>query len=161
VLAILSYGNTVVDTASLYFDTIHTWMPFISRKRMDLGIPLQNSGPALAMLFFAMKLITTSVGDDAPTSNTLYTMSKAFMSLFEANGEVSLLCLQAMVLIALYEYANAVYPAAWMTVGACARYADMLRILPGMESTSVVGQVARSSPLSCPIPKSLIATSRR
>jgi len=152
VLAILSYGNTVVDTAALYFDTIHSWMPFISQKRMDLGIPLKNSGPALAMLFFAMKLITSSAADDAPTSNTLYTISKAFMSLLEANGEVSLFCLQAMILIALYEYANAMYPAAWMTVGACARYADMLRIVPGWESTSVVGQVARSYPYPIPDP---------
>lgn len=143
VLAVLSFGNTVVDTAAVYFSTIHTWMPFISHKRMHLGIPLRNGGPDLAMLFLAMKLITSSpVGGTPPSYDPLYTMSKAFLAQFEANGEVSLLCLQAMVLIALYEYSHAVYPAAWTTVGACVRCADMLGIALGDERMGVLGQVA-------------------
>ncbi|KAK3354090.1 fungal-specific transcription factor [Lasiosphaeria hispida] len=145
VLAVLSFENTVVDAAAVYFDTIHHWMPFISRKRMDLGIPLRSGGPDLAMLFLAMKLITSSPSPAGPATppghDPLYTMAKAFLSLFEANGEVSLLCLQAMVLIALYEYGHAVYPAAWMTVGACTRYADMLRITLGEERSSVMDKV--------------------
>ena len=30
----------------------------MSKKRMDLGIPVRNGGPDIAMLFLAMKLIT-------------------------------------------------------------------------------------------------------
>ena len=143
VLAVLSFGNAVVDTAAVYFNTIHTWMPFISHKRMHLGIPLRNGGPDLAMLFLAMKLITSSpAGGTPPSYDPLYTMSKAFLAQFEANGEVSLHCLQAMVLIALYEYSHAVYPAAWTTVGACVRCADMLGITLGDERMGVLGQVA-------------------
>ena len=140
----MSHENTVVDTAAVYFATVHTWLPFISRKRMDLGIPLQNGGPDLAMLFFAMKLVTTPAAraPSAASNNPLYVTSKAFMAMFEADGAVSLLCLQSMILIALYEYGHAVYPAAWMTVGACARYAGVLGIALGDESASVMDQVA-------------------
>ncbi|KAM6506559.1 hypothetical protein FSOLCH5_013533 [Fusarium solani] len=38
-----------------------------------------------------------------------------------------------MILVALYEYSQAIYPAAWMTVGACARYADLLGITSDRE----------------------------
>jgi len=126
-------------------------MPFISHKRMNLGIPLRNAGPDLAMLFLAMKLVTSSpAGTGTGTGaslrgcdDPLYTRAKAFLALFEANGEVSSLCLQAMVLIALYEYGHAVYPAVWMTVGACVRYANMLGITPSGPRPGVLDQVAR------------------
>ena len=144
VLAVLSFGNAVIETTSDYFDTIHTWMPFISHKRMNLGIPLRNAGPDLAMLFLAMKLVTSPpAGTGLPSCDPLYTSAKAFLALFEANGEVSLLCLQAMVLIALYEHGHAVYPTAWMTVGACVRYAEMLGITHSGPRPGVLDQVAR------------------
>jgi hypothetical protein len=116
---------------------------------MNLGIPLRNAGPDLAMLFLAMKLVTSSpAGTGTGASlrgrdDALYTRAKAFLALFEANGEVSSLCLQAMVLIALYEHGHAVYPAAWMTVGACVRYANMLGITPSGPRPGVLDQVAR------------------
>ena len=36
--------------------------------------------------------------------------------------------LQAAVLIAVYEVGHAIYPAAYLTIGACARYGTMLGI---------------------------------
>jgi hypothetical protein len=129
VLALLSQGNAVVDTSQDYFATVHTWMPIVSKKRMDLGIPVHNGGPDLAMLFFAMRLVIAQA--DEVVEGRLYAMAKSFLATLEGNGVVSLLCLQAMVLVALYEYGHAIYPAAWMTVGACARYADILMLSSG------------------------------
>ncbi|KAI1066806.1 hypothetical protein LB506_012030 [Fusarium annulatum] len=137
VLALLSQGNVVLDVSQNYFATIHTWFPMISKKRMDMGLPVQNAGPDLAMLFLGMKLITTPAIDI--TDSTLYDTAKSFLSSLESNGVVSLLCLQAMILVALYEYSHAIYPAAWMTIGSCARYADILGITPG--DYSPLGQV--------------------
>ncbi|KAJ5177549.1 uncharacterized protein N7500_000248 [Penicillium coprophilum] len=130
VLAILNDGGGILESSTIYFETIHCWMPIISRKRIDLGIPFQDGGPDLAMLFLAMKLATahTSSSTELANSNSLYVTTKAFLATLEANSVVSLRCLQAMVLVALYEYSHSIYPAAWMTVGACSRYADMLEL---------------------------------
>ncbi|KAF5562480.1 hypothetical protein FPHYL_5674 [Fusarium phyllophilum] len=137
VLALLSQGNVVLDVSQSYFATIHTWFPMISKKRMDMGLPVQNAGPDLAMLFLGMKLVTTPAIDI--TDSSLYDTAKSFLASLESNGVVSLLCLQAMILVALYEYSHAIHPAAWMTIGSCARYSDILGITPG--DYSPLGQV--------------------
>lgn len=94
-----------------------------------MGLSLQNAGPDLAMLFLGMKLVTAPATDVSDCS--LYTTAKSFLAGLESSGSVSLFCLQAMILVALYEYGHAIYPAAWMTIGACARYADVLCLAPG------------------------------
>ncbi|KAH7343130.1 hypothetical protein BKA66DRAFT_479116 [Pyrenochaeta sp. MPI-SDFR-AT-0127] len=126
VLAILTEGDVVIETSREYFNTIHSWMPIISKKRMDLGIPAQNPGPDLAMLFLSMKLITTPV--HTVQVDSLYRLAKGFLTDLECHGVVSLLCLQATVLVALYEYSHAIYPGASMTIGVCTRYAELLGI---------------------------------
>ncbi|KAF9776146.1 hypothetical protein IL306_005708 [Fusarium sp. DS 682] len=136
VLALLSQGNVVLDVSRDYFATVHTWFPMISKKRMDMGLPIQNAGPDLAMLFLGMKLITTPAINI--TDSALYDTAKSFLASLESNGVVSLLCLQAMVIIALYEYSHAIYPAAWMTVGSCARYSDVLGLTAG--DHAILGQ---------------------
>ncbi|ROV99367.1 hypothetical protein VSDG_03995 [Cytospora chrysosperma] len=151
VLEILASTNVIEDTTTTYFDTIHRWYPFISRKRMNLGISLQDGGPDLALLFLTMKLITTPPGTDMTSSTLspsfsataadthLYTTSKQFLALLESAGTASILYLQAMILVALYEYAHGIYPAAWMTSGSCVRYASMLGLQSYQESRAVLG----------------------
>ncbi|KAJ4398453.1 hypothetical protein N0V85_006271 [Neurospora sp. IMI 360204] len=74
---ILSHGNTVQDCAAEYFDTVHRWFPFISKKRMTLGHTLWEAGPDLAMLFLGMKLIITLPREGIEgADNPLYTAAK-------------------------------------------------------------------------------------
>ena len=141
VLALLNQGNVLIDTSRDYFDAIRAWMPILSKKRMDLGIAVHNSGSDLAMLFLAMKLVITPAEDVA--NNSLYLLAKNFLAALEHQGVISLLCLQAMVLVALYENSHAIYPAAWMTIGACARYAEMLGLSCGGKSMPCMGQAVR------------------
>ena len=89
-----------------------------------VNIPVQNAGPDLAMLSPAMRLVITPT--DEVGDGSLYSLAKHFLAALEREGIVSLLCFKAVVLIALYEHSHAMHPAAWMTIGACARYADML-----------------------------------
>lgn len=153
-LALLSQGNIVLDVSRDYFATIHTWFPMVSKKRMDMGLPVQNAGPDLAMLFIGMKLVTTQPNDVAAAG--LYSTAKDFLARLESNGAISLLCLQALVLVALYEYSHAIYPAAWMTIGSCVRYAEILGFTPG--DYSVLGQAVRSLPFCVSVvPYSLVA----
>jgi hypothetical protein len=46
----------------------------------------------------------------------------------EVEGAFSILVLQAGVLVALYELGHGIYPAAYLSIGACARYAHALGI---------------------------------
>lgn len=144
-IEILDSSEAVEEAASAYFNTIHKWFSFISRKRMNLGISLADGGPDLALLFLAMKLITTtpSPGLASAADMPLYGVSKRFMALLESAGTVSILYLQAMILIALYEYSHAIYPAAWMSSGNCVRYAAMLGLPSYSEATGILGPCVR------------------
>ncbi|KAK3394387.1 hypothetical protein B0H63DRAFT_460785 [Podospora didyma] len=138
VYEILARGNAVQDAAAEYFSTVHSWFPIVSKKRMTLGISLWEGGPDLAMLFLAMKLITSlPVEGVEAAASPLYTASKRFLALLESSGTLSLLHLQAMILVALYEYGHAIYPAAWMTVAQCARYVEIVG-LPSFKESSVM-----------------------
>ncbi|KAI8265418.1 Transcription factor BOA15 [Colletotrichum sp. SAR11_239] len=129
VLQHLGDGTSVQSSIATYFTTIHPWLPIVSKKRMNMGVALSQGGPDLAMLFLAMKLMTTR---PEPESNMpaarmpLYRVAKRFMSLLENGGATSLMALQSMLLIAHFEYAHGIYPAAWITAGSCVRYADFL-----------------------------------
>jgi hypothetical protein len=112
----------------------------ISKKRLNLGISLRDGGSDVAMLFLAMKLVTSVPDPDtAPKNGELYVAAKKFLTSFESVGTVSLPLLQALVLVALYEYSHAIYPAAWMTVGACARYAEIIGLPSARDPYRVLG----------------------
>jgi hypothetical protein len=129
-----------MEISKTYFNTIHQWMPIISKKRIDLGIPFRDSGPDLAVLFLAMKLVYTP----PELAKSLYGATREFLQNLEADKVVSLRCLQAMILVALYEYSHSIYPAAWMTVGACSRYADIIGLSPSGQCSSIMGIVCSS-----------------
>ncbi|KAL6860867.1 hypothetical protein J3F83DRAFT_304074 [Trichoderma novae-zelandiae] len=127
----------------LFFHTIHTWFPMVSRKRFyeDLHEAAEGLGAAadLGFLLLAMKLMTwrppSSEGDapvKEPSARTAtYRAAKQLCFELEAAGMLSLRVLQGMLLVALYEVGHAIYPAAFMSVAACVRYAHALGIQPG------------------------------
>ncbi|KAK1994849.1 hypothetical protein LX36DRAFT_583601, partial [Colletotrichum falcatum] len=147
VLVLLGDGAAVQRTVEAYFAGPHAWLPIVSRKRMRMGVALAQGGPDLAMLFLAMRLVTAPPPPAAPDVAAParaplllpvhYGAAKRFLSLLEGAGLASLMLLQAMVLVAYYEYAHAVYPAAWATVASCVRYADLLG-LPGFRESNIV-----------------------
>jgi hypothetical protein len=76
-----------------------------------------------------MKLSCTPAADfaeEGPENFPLYQTAKRFCSEVEAAGLLSIHCLQAEVLVAIFEIGQAVYPAAYLTVGRCARYGTAL-----------------------------------
>ncbi|KAK4681897.1 hypothetical protein QC764_111610 [Podospora pseudoanserina] len=138
VLDILSRGTTVQDTATEYFHGTHAWFPFISKKRMELGLSLWEAGPELAFLFLGMKLVSTPVNNGVePAGNPLYTAAKRFWASLEQAGSVSLQFVQGMVLVTVYEMGQGIYPAAWISVGVLGRWVEVLG-LPGFRRGGVV-----------------------
>jgi hypothetical protein len=58
----------------------------------------------------------------------LYHAAKRFHMAVEAVGVLSVHVLQANILTAIYEMGHAIYPAAYISVGTCARYGLALGI---------------------------------
>jgi hypothetical protein len=70
-----------------------------------------------------MKLCCLEVLDDEGKERTsLYRLVNNFHSEVESTEGLCLQVLQAGILIAIFEIGDAIYPAAYLTVGACARY---------------------------------------
>ncbi|KAE9376398.1 putative fungal-specific transcription factor [Stipitochalara longipes BDJ] len=101
ILHLLGDTTEIRAAASKYFKHVHSWMPFISKKRF-YDIYLQSGFQTQPDIHFYLEV--------------------------EGSSDFSISVLQAGVLIALYELGHAIYPAAFLTVGACARYAFALGI---------------------------------
>lgn len=123
---------------------------------MNLGLSLADGGPDLALLFLSMNLIITVPGPELASAadSHLYRAAKRFLFLLESAGTATILYLQALILVTLYEYSHAIYPAAWLSVGNCVRFANMLGLPSYSEATSILGPcVSGYFPLQTTLPK--------
>lgn len=142
-LELLGDGTSIQAVLTEYFSTIHKWMPIVSQKRMtrNMANPLWEAGPDLALLFLCMKLIVSRPQDGIEsTQNPVYVSAKRFLALLEASGAVSLIVLQAALLIVWFEYGQAIYPAAWMSAGWCVRYGNLLGVNNDPEAIQLLGR---------------------
>lgn len=131
-----------------YFSTVHKWMPIVSPQRFAREMPHQfwNGNPDMALLILCMKLIISKPQDGIECAhNRIYLCAKRFVASMEATGTVSLLVLQANLLVAWYEYGQAIYPAAYMSAGWCVRYANLLGLCEHPESTLLLPPYVRES----------------
>lgn len=131
ILHLLGDIDDIRATASRFFAHIHSWMPFIAKKRFyDLYLPSPfQSRSDIVLLLLSLKLITTLPPTSPRNTRTpLYYAVKHFHLQVEGSNIFSLPVLQAGVLLALYELGHAIYPAAYLSVGACARYGHALGI---------------------------------
>ena len=113
-----------------YFGTIHKWFSIISKKRFfDQHHTMISSRPEFALLVLCMKVIVTILPENSSNPKTqLYYTAKYFYLEVETSTSLSILILQAGLLLSLYELGHAIYPAAYLSIGACARYAYALGI---------------------------------
>lgn len=117
-------GLDVNAICELYFDSVDTWFPFISKKGLNLSIQsnLPTETPGLALLLICMKLICTPPQlDTSASESVLYKTAKSFLNNIEEVSPVALHVFQSLVLIALYEVGHGIFPAAYLTVGRAVR----------------------------------------
>ncbi|EED22258.1 conserved hypothetical protein [Talaromyces stipitatus ATCC 10500] len=116
----LGDSQQVRETANNFFQM--TWMPIISRKYYLAAVlnPLSPSRRSTALLALCMKLCCLRV--EGAERNSLYRLVKKFYSEVESTEGLCVQILQAGIFIAVFEIGDAIYPAAYLTVGACARY---------------------------------------
>lgn len=133
-LMVLNQANGILEISQTYFNTIHRWMLIISKKQIDLGIPFPGGGPDRVLLFLAMKPVTTR----RESTESLYKTTRAFFRILEADNVISIYYLQAMNLVALYKYSHSLYPAAWITVRSCSRYADIIGLSLSRQCSKII-----------------------
>ncbi|KAL7950530.1 hypothetical protein V8C42DRAFT_123413 [Trichoderma barbatum] len=119
--------SRIRSIAYTFFDSIHWWMPIISKKGFFAHLlnPLSGRRSELGLLILCMQLYCApdlNHETGALDVSALYHSVKRLQFEMEAAGVLSLRVLQAGILLALYEVGQAIYPAAYLTVGACARY---------------------------------------
>jgi hypothetical protein len=88
-----------------------------------------------------MKLVCTTPPDGIECSQVpIYLSAKKFLGMSEASGTVSLLILQAALLVVWYEYGQAIYPAAYISAGWCVRYGNVLGINGHSAASELLGR---------------------
>ncbi|KAF2713108.1 hypothetical protein K504DRAFT_497936 [Pleomassaria siparia CBS 279.74] len=115
-----------------YYEKIHWWMPIISKTRLEPDMRKSISVPSaeLQLLVLAMKIILWHPAQHEPSDplTRAYTTAKDTINEAVVSGVLSLRILQAQVLVAIYELGHAIYPAAYLSLGSCARYGMALGV---------------------------------
>lgn len=84
------------------------------------------------------------LNDTEDGRSAVYKVVKRFHAEVEAFGTMSIHVLQAAVFLAIYEIDQAIYPSAYLSVGACARYGIALGLNKQLKNRSGIDHPARS-----------------
>jgi hypothetical protein len=115
------------EVTNTFLSLTRSWMPIINGKRHlsavlnPLLTPLTRP---TALLALAMKLYCASADSqlEREQKHSLYLLTKRFCGEVERSDEMSISTMQAAVFIAVFEMGEAIYPAAYLTVGNLTRY---------------------------------------
>jgi hypothetical protein len=113
-----------------YFQSVNTWMPIINKSKLDrlTDGTHKELRADVVLLLLCMKLVHEVPLDTYVEESSLYVVIKRFSFTLDMAGIYSLLKLQASLLIAVYELGHAILPAAYRTIGDCARQGITLGI---------------------------------
>ena len=139
--------------ATTYFDTVHHRLPIMSRKRFQQSLPalLATSSADFTALCLCLHLVQEYPAPQPGQSmqSSLYVNVKSVIGLLESTGYMSLNVIQCRVLLSFYEMGHGIYPAASMSIAACARAARSLGLhkrksdLPDNESMRIKAEEER------------------
>ncbi|KAJ5923880.1 hypothetical protein N7466_008067 [Penicillium verhagenii] len=114
-------GSDIEDIKFRYFSSVHTWMPIVSKIRLER---ITKCAPGLLkadtlFLILCMKLVCTY--DQSEGSSGLYNVAKRLGQELELKGLITVRTIQAGLLLCVYEVGHAIYPAAFLNISCCAR----------------------------------------
>ncbi|KAK6591939.1 fungal specific transcription factor [Botrytis cinerea] len=147
---VLAYLDDVDETKRKYFSSTHTWMPIISKMRLNrlTDSAVGKTRVDIALLLLCMKLVPDGVAEDENKPSDLYLTAKQLCATLERNCLLTLRSLQANLLLAVYEVGHAIYPAAALTVGCCMRQGVALGLhnkdAPQLGVMSAAGWIGKS-----------------
>lgn len=120
---VLAYLGNVNEIKREYFNSVHTWMPIISKMRLDrlTHSDLERIRPDVVLLLLCMKLVSDGIAEDENKPSDLYFKATQFCAALERDGLLTLRSLQASILLTVYEIGHAIYPTAALNLGRCVR----------------------------------------
>lgn len=115
-------GLTVAEAreiAKIHFETTHRWWGIISKIRLERKLTDNASinGAEITALLYAMHLLA----EPESSTHEVYQAVKVALAHCESYGQISMEFLAANVLIAVHEYSQAIFPAAYLTTAMCSR----------------------------------------
>ena len=140
-------GKHLEEILLNYFESIHLWLPIMSRKRFhDQYTDFQTTPSAdFAILLLAMRLITQHPSIDSEVDQdreVLYLATKTLFAQVQAFIPSSIYLVQAGVILSHYEHAHGMIEAAYITIGTTARMAYALGLNNKPCSTEMEGSDA-------------------
>jgi len=132
IISLIGDASNWSSTATVYFKTVHTWMPIVSKKRFFENVPIDDTARSplcsdYALLILCMELSMWMPREQDPRTKA-YLAAKSFYLELEIQGIVSIQLLQALILLACYEMGHAIFPSAAVSIEACVRYGQALGI---------------------------------
>ncbi|KAL2060809.1 hypothetical protein VTL71DRAFT_8861 [Oculimacula yallundae] len=137
-------GKHLEETLLSYFETIHLWLPIISRKLFhDRYTNFQTAPSAdFSLLLLAMRLIIQHPSTDPEVDQdreVLYLATKTIFAQVQAFVPSSLYLVQAGIILSHYEHAHGMIEAAYVTVGTTTRMAFVMDLHNKSCSTELEG----------------------
>ncbi|KAL4900404.1 hypothetical protein BDW74DRAFT_182733 [Aspergillus multicolor] len=128
---IISFTGQYLDEISVrYFQSIHWYLPIISRQRFHAHLLSFGTDPRadFSVLVLSMCMLTYDPDPDRQDgkhvdSSTLYLATKSLFSQAQTIGRPSLNLIQAGILLAVYEYARGERDLGFVSMGVSARLA--------------------------------------
>ncbi|KAM6486374.1 hypothetical protein HDV62DRAFT_214517 [Trichoderma sp. SZMC 28011] len=137
----LGGDEEVRQMVTTFFSNVYAYMPCISKNWIyqHLLSPLTPVHADSTLLLLSMQLINwTPTASESPKSPA-YIAAKQFFFELENAGNLSIRLVQAGIFIALYELGHCIYPAAYMSVGTCARHAVALGLDKDIKQNNATG----------------------
>ena len=87
---------------------------------------LPSLDPDESLLIIAIRLLICGIKGALDVRAKIYAGAKQCYCYLESSGVITFKVLQAVLLITYYEVSNGIYPAAYLTIGTCARVGQAL-----------------------------------
>lgn len=154
VLDLLSRDKMDINHFScIFFNNICCRLPLVNRRQYFSRLNSMRSSPNahFSLLVLCMALVTRPAlksKEGNPPGNLYYT-AKSFHSVLSSTGNTSLELLQAGLLIAFYEYCQALFEAARLSIWACAIMGSSIGIERTLKENLFDGTVEKAEVARC------------
>ncbi|KAL4876542.1 hypothetical protein BJY04DRAFT_231560 [Aspergillus karnatakaensis] len=128
VLSVIGRQNAIANIMNGYYQSIHSWMPFISKIKLERAIQQHYGrlGGDTALLLLTMMLVQLHPAANYPGFTELYNSAKRYSKTLGLEGVLTLRTIQAGILITIFELSHGIYPAAFFSISYCARQSVVL-----------------------------------
>ncbi len=113
----------VENVVAYYFNNTNTWFTIVEKESFDSQLEDMWTAPSAEMgaVILCMFLMTRSPQENPVSgmSDALYVSAKTLLSLVQSKVPLSLLLLQAHLLMAMYEFSHSMPQQAYMSIGTC------------------------------------------